>query len=349
MSIAKFIYQNVSTLIQYKGDDKFKDICIKFGIKTRKDINNLFFIYNGNLINNLELKLNEIENKNDIKNKQMIILVYDLNKIEENTENKENKNLIKSEEVICPICGESIKVKLIIEDFEIKLYECKNNHEKILTFDEFEKNQYIDQSKIICNKCKENNKSNTYGNKFYKCNSCKINLCPICKENHDKSHSIIDYNLRNYICQQHNERYIAYCNDCKINICGLCEHEGHKTEYYKKPNIEDKKEEIKNLRNAYDLIFENIKISKFYKKNLEKYYNICKNIINNYDIKNRNYENIQNINHIINNDIIRYIINILNRPNCVGEELFLGSMKYSQYLNNQKKKRNKMPLSRKIL
>ena len=46
-----------------------------------------------------------------------------------------------------------------IKDYKISLFECKNGH-KIdnLSFDEFEKTQNIDLSKIICNICKKNPK-----------------------------------------------------------------------------------------------------------------------------------------------------------------------------------------------
>ena len=36
--------------------------------------------------------------------------------------------------------------------------------------------------------CKDKNKSNTLNNKFYICYECKINLCPLFKSKHDKTH-----------------------------------------------------------------------------------------------------------------------------------------------------------------
>ncbi len=48
--------------------------------------------------------------------------------------------------------------------------------------------------------------------------------------NHDKNHSIIDYDDKNYICAGHNKVYMAYCGDCKQDICIFCEqaHSNHK-------------------------------------------------------------------------------------------------------------------------
>ena len=59
---------------------------------------------------------------------------------------------------------------------------------------------------------------------------CKEDICPTCKINHDKSHKIINYDERNYICSIHNEKFICYCKPCKKNICMLCENEHNKHE-----------------------------------------------------------------------------------------------------------------------
>ena len=57
-------------------------------------------------------------------------------------------------------------------------------------------------------KCKIKNKSNIYNNEIYKCLTCDDILCPLCKSSHDKKHIIINYDLKNYICKNHNESYI---------------------------------------------------------------------------------------------------------------------------------------------
>ena len=89
---------------------------------------------------------------------------------------------------------------------------------------------------------------------------------------------------------------MAYCKDCKNNICIYCEkdHNGHNIINYGKL-IPDKKnyilkelEETKNkLNNDINKIIE--KLYKV-KENIEIYFNINKNIINNFNkekIKNK--------------------------------------------------------------
>ena len=74
MNEAEFIYEGNTTIIQCGLEDKLKDICNKFGTKTQLNINNLYFLCNGNTIN-LESKFNQInQGKNKIK-----ILVNNIN------------------------------------------------------------------------------------------------------------------------------------------------------------------------------------------------------------------------------------------------------------------------------
>ena len=84
----------------------------------------------------------------------MNILVYD------KYTNIENNKIIKLNEIICNKCGENIKI--LIENYKIKLFGCKNGHEiNNISFEEFENIQNINESKIICDKCIYNNKINT--------------------------------------------------------------------------------------------------------------------------------------------------------------------------------------------
>ena len=330
MAKINFNFQNIITTILCNDDDIFKDIYNKFLVKINKNIKDLYLVYDGKIIdeNSFNLKYNEIINNNDKIKNEMNILVDELN------ENRKINNLIQSKEIICPECGENIKIN--IKNYKIILYECKNKHTKILKFNEFNKSQNIDESKIICKECEKSNKSETYENQFYKCNTCHKNICPICK-NHHKLHNIIDYNLKNYICEEHNEKYIAYCNNCKKNICSLCDHSEHKIEYYKLPKIENKKNEIKELRNKINKMNEEInkiiEIINDVKNNIEEYYNICNNIINNYDLKNRNYENLNNIEQIINKDIINDINKIITDNNINTK--FNIIFQINQQLNNK--------------
>ena len=101
----------------------------------------LFFIYNGNKINDNSI-LNEIINEEDKRRNIMNILVN------EDDNPIKIENIIKSKEIICPKCNENILIK--IDNYKINLFNCKNNHniDNIL-LNEYENN--IDISKIICN------------------------------------------------------------------------------------------------------------------------------------------------------------------------------------------------------
>ena len=63
-----------------------------------------------------------------------------------------NEIIIKSNKIIYPECQEDIKFN--IEDYKINLFECKNKHYiNNIFLDEFNLNQNINISKIICQNC----------------------------------------------------------------------------------------------------------------------------------------------------------------------------------------------------
>ena len=208
-----FNYNFFNTIIQSNKDEKMKEIFQKLAETAGIDINSVSFIYNGNKIINDELALEQISNENDKLTNYIKILV--------NPNFEQSSINIKSKEIICPECGELSN--LIIKNYKIYFYECKNGH-KIdnIFFKEFEKGQEIGNSKIICEQCKFINKANTFNNEFYICNSCKINLCPYCKLNHDKNHKIVNYEQKYYICGIHNDNFNSYCKECKKNLCSTC-------------------------------------------------------------------------------------------------------------------------------
>ena len=147
-----------------------------------------------------------------------------------------------------------------------------------------------------------------------------MNLCPLCKSKHDNNHSIINYDERNYICDKHNEYFINYCKDCDKNMCKECgkEHYNHYIINYESilpneniiNNINDTKIYIDKLNKEINDI---IKKLENIKENLELYYNISNNIINNNDVY-KNYQKLYNINEFINfnNIIINDIKEIIN-------------------------------------
>ena len=103
-----------------------------------------------------------------------------------------------------------------------------------IKFEEFSNKQNIGLSEIKWDKCNIISKSNTFNNEFFICNECKMNLCPLCKSAHDKSHFIIKYDDKNYICNKHNETFVKYCYNCKKDLCFSClkEHKSHKIKSY---------------------------------------------------------------------------------------------------------------------
>jgi len=88
-----FTFNGCDIIIQCSKEDKMKDICQKYTFKVSININSLIFLYGGNQIN-FELRFKEQANSIDNNNNKMSILVY------------KNEN----DELICPKCGERLKL-----------------------------------------------------------------------------------------------------------------------------------------------------------------------------------------------------------------------------------------------
>ena len=158
-----FNYNQIETIIQANLNDSFNSVIEKFINKTHLDINNIYFVSNGQNISKNE-KIINIMNNSEKKDKKKIILVLSIN----STINNENTNIIQSTEIICPICKEICIYE--IKDHKIKLYGCKNEHIiNNIKLDEFNNKQNIDISKIKCDNCKNKSKLNTFNNEFYIC------------------------------------------------------------------------------------------------------------------------------------------------------------------------------------
>ena len=320
MSEITFIYKGNEILIPCTNGEKMKELMERLSNKINISKNDIYGLYNGKILDE-EMKEDQI--RKDENNKK-IILIYEYDK------STIINNVIKSNEVICPKCKENCLIK--IENYKIILYNCKDNHETTLSMNEYEESQKINISNVICNKCNIKNKGNTFNNEFYKCLNCNMNICPLCKSSHDKGHSplcksshdkghnIIKYDDKSYLCNQHGASFFGYCNDCKKNICSICdeEHSNHDIITYGKI-IKDRNKILDNntlLRNDIN-IFNNVVREIINKlniviKNFEIYLEINKNIIDNINNKNRNYELLSNIMNINNNDIHDDIKNIIN-------------------------------------
>ena len=329
MAEIEFIYNGTKTIIQCNLSEKIKDISKRFKDKINLTNKNINYTYNGNLVLNEELKFEDIVNNEDKIRKKMSFIVFD-NLIE-----TKDKDIIKSNEIICPECKENIRMN--INEYKINLLKCKNGHNKEnILLDEFEETQNINLTDIICNICKNNNKSISYDNIFYKCLTCNINICPLCKSSHDKNHIIINYDEKYYICNEHNEKYMLYCEDCNKNLCTLCDgHKEHKRIFFvdilpKKEDLIKKKQLLKSTIDDFNSEIK-VLISRFNEvtNKINIYYKIIEDMINNYDNKNRNYEIIYNLNQIQNNNINEELKKIIRCNNIIE--------KYNNILNIYKK------------
>ena len=336
-----FYYNGDNIEIQCNLDEKMGEVCKNFCTKISLEKNNLFFLYSANAGSqfNEELTFEQMANSLDKERKSMNILVQEINR-----STFDNNSFVKSKHIICPICFECIKMS--IRNYKIFLYDCKNGHTiNNILLKELEDKQKLDYSKIICDKCKEVNRRDTYNNDFYKCFTCKMNLCPTCKAIHDNSHGIENYEKINYICPKDDESYSKYCFKCKINFCSLCENEHITHETITLGNlIPDKnklEDNLKNLRKHiddlnYDIedakkelflkfeekikkinleLEENLRKLNKVKDNIEIYYNIMNDLFQNFNKKNRNFEILFNLNNFKNYEIFDDIDKIIEEEN----------------------------------
>jgi hypothetical protein len=155
MSTVEFIYNEEKADIQCKENDKLIDIIQRFCIKVEKNIDKMHFLYNGSIVDKNTTFIN-LANPKDKQRSKISILAND----DESMEQTNEQSLNKSKYIICQTYMENIRIK--IQDYKIELYECQNSHTiENLSFKDFEKSQFIDESKIICNFCTTSNKSNT--------------------------------------------------------------------------------------------------------------------------------------------------------------------------------------------
>ena len=232
--------------------------------------------------------------------------IYDLDKI-------------KIKEVKCPQCRENIFINF--NNYKMNLLDCKNNHYKNdILFNDFMKTQKTDKSyldRLTCSSCY---KTVIYQDTFYKCINCNINLCPSCKEKHNKTHQMIDYNEINVICNEHNGVFNKYCKICKKNICNICEekHMNHSFINFKDtiPNKESLIKEENNLKENIERFKNDIRLI-IYKlntviNNIEIYYKIYHELIESFNQMNhKNYHIIKNINEF--NKYNKTIIEDMNK------------------------------------
>ena len=315
MATAEFNYKGKVTSILCSENEKMEEICKRFATKIQTDITNLIFLYSGNTIN-LHNSLSQIMNNIDKQRKVVSILVNTINTI---TKTKTITNLIKSDIPICPECSETIKFD--VNNYQIYLSQCRNGHIKYLPIDEYEKTQYIDLNKIICKSC-GTNKNKVYDNKMYMCYTCNSVLCPLCKNNHDKKHAVVNYDFKNFLCERHYESYNSYCSYCKVNLCLRCQKYHQEQNIISFGNIFPEKDELlvklEETKKVIDVFKKDIKeiIKKLntVKENIEILYDIYYKMITKFDSRKRNYETFMSINSF-NTNMVFQAVQQINQTN----------------------------------
>ena len=309
----EFNYNQQIIEIQSNTNEIFQEAINKYLQKSLLEPESVIFYINDQPINpekTIESQMNSLnKNNNSIK---VLVLKIDSPK----------QIFIKSKDIICPICQGLCRIKY--DDLSITLYDCEKNHTTNLPIMKFDEMQKINISNIICNQCKLNNKGETYNHDFYICLTCKQNICPLCKSKHENNHNIIKYEEKNYICSKHNDIFFKYCQDCKMNICILCEneHKRHKMIFFGDliSKIEEIKNKLKEKKKEIELFKENInkviiELDNFMKI-IDKYIDINKEMLDNYDIKKKNYIILSNISEINDNNDIFNKLRAINDMGC---------------------------------
>ena len=268
-----YIIDNFKTILRYRISDRFIEVHKHLFDKVYPIKREFKFYYNGYELDEYN-KIGETISEEDKERKAMKIIAKEITEIDEIDDIKEIK---------CPICSKNIFINFDKYKINLKCV-CGHNKNKIL-FNDFMRTQksHKHDSYLYCSIC---HKYLEKMESFYKCFSCRQILCDLCKEKHDKSHQIVDYNEINYICKEHNGVYQKYCIQDKKNICIDCEKD-HKNHDFiiLKDNIPKKQDILKNIEN-FKKNFE--KLKRFIKKITTKF-NI---IINNLEIYQKIYENI---------------------------------------------------------
>ena len=336
-----FIFKDKTKEFTFDKDDLIQNAISFFASSVNKNIEEFYFIHNGEKIVNFDnKKLSELSNNKDVIN----ISVNEKNEITEKME----PNLKISEHIICPKC--KCMSEININNFKISITNCNNNHSiPGIYMSDFINTQYIEESSIICHVCKKSIKellslNDKDKNELLIC-SCGITICQSCfqvhKEEKEKSesddfkkHLSIEYKDKDYFCLEHNTMFSGFCQKCKKNICNKCErkHNKHRINMFKKisPNeifLEKIKNMNENLIKKINKFNEELtgvikllnNISKNIQNDLKMFLKISNSVINDFNLTKKNYQTIQNIKVIYNNlsdsPIFKYVDSFLSEPN----------------------------------
>ena len=340
MSTILFNYKGNEYIIQCEKKAKMSSVINSFFNKSLLPRDEVYFLCNGDILDT-EMTEDKIPCGDDNK-KKILVLEY---------KEKIQDEIVKSNEIICKICKESSRIE--INDYKISLFCCKNNHKtNKIKFNQFSQTQNINISRINCGFCPEKTKANSYNKIFYRCLTCKKNICIICKEKHPVNHNIINYDEKNYICEEHGEYYHSYCYECEKNMCTSCEnmHKNHAMESFgsliKDRNVllqENEKLRV-NMEKLNQVICDIISRLNKIRENFAIYYEIHKNILCNNN-RFRNFEILYNINEFTNNSIkkdIEKIIQDNNVHNQINDLMTIYEKMELEQINNQNVQNNQI-------
>ena len=331
-----FILKLDNNVIKMKlnRDDYLLEILKQIFIKENKNIEEYIFIYEDNkLIINEKMKLEELK-KDCIK-----ILAIPKN---ENIDKKDKKK-VKKHNIICPKCKRHTMIN--IDDYKITLSKCDNGH----FFPNILLNKFYSTQKIDINlssKNINNNENDELINKPKISNEISQDSAPtplsasksfskeIKKVNSDNNIININNNI-NYNpdtstkCLTHIEKYSSYCLECKKNLCSECEMNHNKNNkvihkiihFYEilSNNVEyinKLKKDLNNFRLKLDTL--KIELNKLTNiinnviDNYEVYYKIYNDLVSNYDIETRNYHILKNITNIKLDEVFKDIDKLNN-------------------------------------
>lgn len=153
----EFDYDQNKTKILANLTDDFGTIINKYCQKIQIDKNTVtFFAHSVQIQENK--KIIDVMNKKEKRDMKIYIEVFPLHL------NNNQKAIVESKEIICPKCLEQCRIK--IEEYNIILSKCKNNHITYMSLDKFKESQKIDLSKIKCSFCNNKNRGNSFNYTF---------------------------------------------------------------------------------------------------------------------------------------------------------------------------------------
>ena len=331
MYTIEFNYNEFIREIKCDYYELIRNVCKRYAKKSNLDINTLGFIYLGKELN---YELNFAQMAADIDKNRKIMTVFVVDKY------LDEFNYSRAREIICPDCYDSALID--IDKFSVNIHDCHNGHQAgSFLLDEIDECQLIDLTQIKCEVCKIYSRGYTYRNEFYRCTTCKKNLCPICELRHDKTHKIINYDRKNYVCQDHNKSYHSYCKSCKVNMCVLCEknHEKHHIIYLHKMIKKDKDDLMKILRNMHESVNTFVREVKMIinrlnlvKENMKSLYELYYNIITNYEEERINYEILKNLDQVRDNQEILDTLDTINQEKDITKKFKYMYDMYSEMI-----------------